>query len=289
VILSLLKRIILLLSVLSLVAVAMAQYGGGGRRRSSFGGRPENLGSGPPDRGKVPTWSINEAFARDIFTFARLKYSSVNERRSLAWWTDYADADLNLSFRLNQLTALKVHPDPKVIEITDPELFGYPWVFMSGVGNIVLSNAEAEILRKYLLSGGFLLVDDFWGEQEWANFYTALKKVFPDREPVNVPRSHPIFRCIFPLAEDLSLQTPNMPFAVSNKDRGVTWERPDAREVHFRAIFDDKERMLAMICHNTDNGDGWEEEGADPWFFAEFSEKKNYPLAINIIFWAMTH
>ena len=70
---------------------------------------------------------------------------------------------------------------------------------------------------------------------------------------------------------------------------GITWEREDAKEPHYRAIFDDKGRMVVMICHNTDNGDGWEREGEDEWYFREFSEKKAYPLGINIIFYAMTH
>ena len=71
--------------------------------------------------------------------------------------------------------------------------------------------------------------------------------------------------------------------------QGITWERPDAQEVHYKAIFDDKGRMMAIICHNTDLGDGWEREGEDEWYFHEFSEKKAYPLGINIVFYAMTH
>ena len=73
---------------------------------------------------------------------------------------------------------------------------------------------------------------------------------------------------------------------------GVTWEYHDGeecREVHFRGIFDDKRRMMVFIAHNTDNGDGWEREGEYEYFFREFSEKKAYPLGINIVFYAMTH
>ena len=73
------------------------------------------------------------------------------------------------------------------------------------------------------------------------------------------------------------------------KSQGVTWERPDAKEVHYKGIFDDKGRLMVIICHNTDLGDGWEREGEDPWYFTEFSEKKAYPMGINIVFYAMTH
>jgi len=65
--------------------------------------------------------------------------------------------------------------------------------------------------------------------------------------------------------------------------------RWDAPEAHYRAIFDDKGRMMMLVCHNTDLGDGWEREGEDEWYFREFSEKKSYPLGINILFYMLTH
>jgi hypothetical protein len=73
------------------------------------------------------------------------------------------------------------------------------------------------------------------------------------------------------------------------RDLGITWERPDAQEPHYRAILDDQQQIIVMICHNTDLGDGWEREGEDEWYFREFSEKKAYPLGINIVTYAMTH
>ena len=264
-----------------MLAVARGQFQ---RRR----GRPEP-GAGPVERGNIPTWPVDEQFRGDLFTFARLRYRSTWERQSLAWYTDYPDADLNMSFRLQQFTSLRVNPEPKLVEITDPDLFDYPWVFASGVGNIILDDNEALILRSYLLRGGFLMVDDFWGEDEWDQFYRALKQIFPDREPVDLRRDHPIFHCLFDIPDDRPLQTTNVGFAVRNRGTGVTWEKEDAKEAHFRAVFDDKGRMMVMICHNTDTGDGWEEEGTDPWFFRTFSENKCYPLGFNIIFYAMTH
>ena len=279
------QRVIFIACLVGVLTTAFAQFRG--RRRTAYGG-------GPVERGNVPSWPIDEKFAGETFTFARIKYRSTGwERSSYAWWTDFPDADLNLSYRLQQLTALKVNPDPKVLEITDPDLFHYPWVFMSGAGNIVLTEDEAQILRRYLLNGGFLMVDDFWGQAEWDGVYRAIKQVLPDREPMDLPRSHLIFHCVFDLPDDLSLQTPNMPFATRNRNSGITWEDNheggNTRDVHFRGIFDDKGRMMVMLCHNTDNGDGWEEESSDPWFFSEFSEKKNYPLGFNILFYAMTH
>ena len=70
---------------------------------------------------------------------------------------------------------------------------------------------------------------------------------------------------------------------------GVTYEREDAKVVEYKGIFDDKGRMMVIICHNTDLGDGWEEEARNAEYFQQFSEKYAYPLAINIFFYAMTH
>ena len=201
--------------------------------------------------------------------------------------TDFPDSDLNFSFRLQQLTSLKVDPNGRILRLTDPDLFQYPFIYMIEPGQISLSTDEAVALRRYLLNGGFLMVDDFWGEFEWSNFYTAIKQVFPDREPVELPLEHPIFHCVYDLKE--KPQIPSVGVALNGRSRGITWEREDAKTPHYRAIFDDKNRMMAIICHNTDLGDGWEREGEDRWYFTEFSEKKAYPLGINIVFYAMTH
>ena len=239
-------------------------------------------------RCSVPNWTLEPGFEREAFTFARVRYSSTMDRSSYAWWTDYPDADVNLSWRLHQLTALKVHPDGKVIGLTDPELASQPFLFMSGVPAIVMSDAEVQALRRHLLSGGFLLVDDFWGERAWAHFEReVLKRVFPERQAGELPLDHPIFHFVFDLKE--KPQIPNVFFATRNHGTGVTWEVEDGKTPHYRAILDDRGRLMVLACHNTDLGDGWEEEATNPDYFAEFSEPKAYPLAINIILYVMTH
>ena len=138
-------------------------------------------------------------------------------------------------------------------------------------------------VRRYLTNGGFLMVDDFWGDREYENFYENIKRVFPNREPEELDLSHDIFHNVYDLK-----QKPQVP-SIHAWYNGMTTERYDAQEPHYRAIHDDKGRIMVMICHNTDNGDGWEREGEFQYFFREFSEKKAYPLGINIIFYAMTH
>lgn len=269
-------RALLILCAGLAAAVALAQFRG--RRQ-----QPDY------DRGNVPQWQLDPDYARDCFTFVRLKYrSSGAERSSRAWWTDYPDADLNISWRLHELTSMKVDPNGKVIELTDPELFNYPFVFMSGVPGIDLTDEEVKLLRRYLLNGGFLMVDDFWGERNWEHFHDeVLRRALPEHEPVELPLDHPIFHCVFDLKE--KPQIPNVGFAVRNRGTGITWEVADGQTPHYRGISDAKGRLMALICHNTDLGDGWEEEATDPYYFEEFSEKKAYPLGINIIFYVMTH
>ena len=236
------------------------------------------------DRNGVPEWQNDEQFKRDVFTFVRIRYESFGgRRRGGNWLTDYPDSDLNFSYRLHQLTSLEVDPNGKILDLTDEQLFDYPWVYLIEPGRMWLSDEEVVALRKYLLNGGFMMVDDFWGEDEWDNFYENIKRVFPDREAVELPLEHEIFHCVYDLQ-----QKPQVP-SIHAWMNGQTSERWDAPEAHYRAIFDDAGRMMMIICHNTDLGDGWEQEGMDPTYFKEFAEKWSYPMGINIVTYAMTH
>ncbi len=249
----------------------------------------------------TPQWTNAPGFEKDVFTFVRIQYSTGGRRfrgfgrggggRSGGgrWAIDYPDADLNLAYRLQQITSMKVDPDGRVLEITDPELVRYPFIYIVEPGDLAFSPEEVPILRRYLLNGGFLMVDDFWGEDEWDVFAFEIRRVFPDREIVDLPRAHAIFHCVFDIPNDLNIQCPSVDWGVASQYTGRTWEREDAQEVHIRGINDDKGRLCVVICHNTDNGDGWEREGEDPYYFREFAEKKAYPMGINIIFYAMTH
>jgi hypothetical protein len=237
---------------------------------------------GSAEQAQAPGWEVDKELPDDVFTFVRLRYSSWRSANN--WRTDWPDADFNLSYRLQQLNSLKVQPEGKIVDITDENLREYPFVYIVEPGSLELSEAEVAALRRYLLGGGFLMVDDFWGEAEWGNFAHEIHQVFPDREPVDLDISHPIFHTVFDIKEK-----PQMPSIGVWYQTGLTYEREDAKEPHYRAIFDDKGRMMVLACHNTDLGDGWEREGEDPRYFRQFSEKMAYPMAINIIFYVMTH
>ena len=278
---ALLRTVVVLALSLGLGDAVLAQWRGGGRRSD-----PRQATE--TERNGVPLWQVPPAFRKDVFTFARVRYSTPYGRQS--WHTDYPDSDLNFSYRLQQLTSLKVDPTGKIIDLTDEDLFDYPFLYMLEVGGLEFNDAEVVALRRYLLNGGFLMVDDFWGEQAWFNFREQMKRVFPEKKDEDfqdLPIEHPIFHSVYDLK--YKPQIPGIDAARRLRGTDITWERPDAREVHYRGLFDDKGRMMAIICHNTDSGDGWEREGEEEWYFREFSEKLAYPMGINIVTYAMTH
>ena len=296
-----LRRLLPILLVVVVGGMAFAQYR---RTRRGEGYRGDGDMNDPRSfqhSAETPRWENPAGFEKDVFTFVRIRYGALGRRSSNGIWmgagrrsggrwaTDYPDAELNLSYRLQQMTSIKTDPNGKVMEITDPELFRHPFIYIVEPGDLGFTDEEVPVLRRYLLNGGFLMVDDFWGEDEWENFETEMKRVFPDREITDIPRTHPLFHCVFDIPNDLNLQLPNVRLGTMSQYDGVTWERDDAQECHIRGIYDDKGRLCVVICHNTDNGDGWEREGENEYYFREFSEKKAYPLGINIVFYALTH
>lgn len=235
----------------------------------------------PNDRGGVPLWENETADPGDVFTFVRIRYDSYRGR--YGWRTDHPDADLNLSYRLQQLTSIKTDPNGKILRLTDEELFKYPFIYIIEPGGMTLSDAEVVGLRDYLNRGGFLMVDDFWGEAEWENFAFEMSRVFPNRPIEDIPMEHEIFNIVYKIKKK-----PMIPSV--HAYRGGNWtERWDAQEAHYRCIKDDSGRLMTVICHNTDLGDGWEQEGTDSGYFEEYSEPYAYPLGINIVTYAMTH
>lgn len=295
------KSLLILLLALSCTSLLLAQRRRGGGWGGGYGWGGDGSESGTiPDHIKTarevpahsmdtPNWTNAPGFGRDVFTFVRIRRDRDPYKSGGGWATDTPDSDLNLSFRLQQMTSIKVDPNGRYLRVTDPELVEYPFIYMVEPGTLTLDDEEVVALRKYLLNGGFLWVDDFWGEMEWEGMAEVLKKVFPDRDFVELPLTHQLYHCVFDITA--KGQVPNVRLGVESEfdPEHRTWERPDAREVHHRAILDDKGRIMVFATHNTDNGDGWEREGESDYYFHKFSENISYPLAINVIFYVMTH
>ena len=249
----------------------------------------------------TPVWTNTPGFEKDVFTFVRIirDRSPRAPRGAGAWITDFPDSDLNFSFRLQQITTIRTDPNGRIMRLTGPDLANYPFIYMVEAGTLELREEEVPILRKYLLNGGSLMADDFWGGAEWDIFASQIKRCFPDRDFIELETNHPIFHCVFDITVPKNkLQTPAKNLAAGRHSTEFTWEtdhvnsdgtQADCRDVHVRALYDDKGRIMIIATHNTDNGDSWEREGEDAWFFQEFSVKRGYPLGINIVFYLMTH
>lgn len=227
------------------------------------------------------------------FQFCRVAFRQNRYGDGGNWSVDYPRADMNLSIRLSELTKTHVSFDPGrdpnhlVVQLTDETLFQCPFIMMTEVGSAFINEAETEALRNYLLKGGFLWADDFWGEYAWEVWAEQIGKVLPAAQfpIVDLPMDHPIFRSQFIVTKVPQIASINF-WAGSG---GGTSERgADSAEAHARAILDKHGRIMVFITHNTDLGDSFEQEAANPQYFLEFSVP-GYAFGIDVLLYAMTH
>jgi hypothetical protein len=240
-----------------------------------------------------PQLATADSFDGD-FHYCRVAYRSNPYGDGGSWSTDYPDADANLSIRLGELTRTRISRHPSgapnhlIVRLTDDELFRCPFTMMQEVGTFFIDATEAARLRDYLLKGGFLWVDDFWGSYAWEVWAEQIAKALPPSEfpIVDLPNDHPIFRSQYTLRDGVP-QVPSINHWLGTG--GGTSERgADSADVHARAIFDPKGRMIVFMTHNTDVSDSWEREGEDPNYFYTFSVN-GYAVAVNVLLHAMTH
>jgi len=228
------------------------------------------------------------------FHYCRGMYASNRgEAGGMGWWTDYPAADNNFSVRLAELTRVDVRLDANrqpnfvVIPLTDPLLFRCPVLFMEDTGTMRLSEEEVRALHDYLVKGGFLWVDDFWGSEAWAQWVDEISRVLPPGEfpIVDVASSHPIMHTLYEVKDVPQIPSINY----WSRNGGDTSERGwDSQRVHFKAIADDHGRVMVVMTHNTDIADSWEREGEDPRYFEIFSPR-GYAIGVNFVLYAMTH
>lgn len=252
----------------------------------------------------LPEWTNSPPFEQDVFTFARVIFQNDPYARSgrgfgprLGWWVDYPDADLNFSWRLQQLTSIRTDPDGRVIKLTDRDLFNFPLLYMEHAGYMQLTDEEVAVLQKYLQSGGALFVNDFWGVLEWDGFATQMQRVLPRASWRDMETSHPLFSCIYDLRGPMHrLRVPTMQFWNEEFEPNDPASPPHrvfrgdgSEEMTVRAILDKSGRIIVLAIHNSDVSDGWEREAENADYFRKYSEPIAYPLAINIIFYLMTH
>jgi hypothetical protein len=238
----------------------------------------------PPDWNQKTEW-----------TRARLRYPSVYGRwgwrgEDLNWTIDYPRSDRHLLQGIRRLTRIDTRSVEQVVDLDGtPDVYNWPMMYAVEVGHWVLPDPQAKQLREFLLRGGFLMVDDFHGDQpyhnvpsEWRVFLASIQKVFPDRAIVDLQNSDPIFHTVYDLDE--RFQVPGWQWVRSGRtyEAGETGKTP-----HWRAIFDDKGRVMVAICHNMDLGDAW--EWSDDPRYPEKWAKLAYQIAVNYFIYDLTH
>jgi hypothetical protein len=228
------------------------------------------------------------------FNFCRIMFNQSPDGDGAGWYVDYPRADVNLSIRLSEFTRTRIsrdtatgEPNHVLMRLTDDLLFQCPFIMMTEVGAASFSPEEADRLREYLLKGGFLWADDFWGEYAWEIWAREIGKALPPSEYpiVDVPVTHPLFHSQFVVTK--FPQIPSIGHWM-NSGGGTSERGPDSAVPHARAIFDRKGHMMVFITHNSDFGDAFEEEATDPRYFYSFSVE-GYAIGVNVLLYALTH
>jgi hypothetical protein len=235
------------------------------------------------------------------YNMARIRYDSVGgmgeafyyfEGRVWARWeTDFPQAEENFAQRLKELTRIDTAPKPALRRLTDPDLGDFPMVFMSDAGYLRFSDEEAAALGSYLRNGGFLWVDDFWGDAEWLSFERLMNEALPGVRWQELDVEHPVFHTVFDIDEMPQIPARSFADPWGPTDEPVfahRYPQGSLKKATMRGFVDDQGRLLAIGTHNTDIADGWEREAYGQWYFERFSTL-SYRLAVNVIVYVMTH
>ncbi|HXE08559.1 MAG TPA: DUF4159 domain-containing protein [Acidobacteriaceae bacterium] len=199
------------------------------------------------------------------------------------WQRDYPKADRQFLMALNRLTRINGRSYEQVVSPDSDDIFNYPFVYAVMVHTWSFNDAEAKRMREYLLKGGFLMVDDFHGTQDWEDFMRGMRQIFPDAEkfPVeDLTDKDEIFHVLYDM--DDRFQVPGEQYIRS----GQTYEK-DGYVAKWRAIRDEHGRIMVAICHNMHLGDAWE-WADDPEYPEQFSSMA-FRVGLNYVMYSMTH
>jgi hypothetical protein len=214
--------------------------------------------------------------------FGRRFGGALDWREGFTSWTqDYPRADRHFAAAVRRLTRVHARSVEQPVNPDDlDDFYDWPWMNAGEMGDWKLTPAQAQTLREYLLRGGFLMLDDFWGTEEWDRFYESMRLVFPDRPIVEMESRDPIFHTVYDL--DDRYQVPGQ-WALA---RGTTY-RNDGSVAHWRGIYDDHGRVMVAMSFNSDIGDSW--EWADDPRYPEKYSALGIRIGVNYVVYAMTH
>ena len=282
-----------LLALLILIVLVTTGYGYAQYRRGGFG---DFFGGGlrgeQGDPAELPPAQWPD---RNLTACHMLYTSSRREPSGAGWRTDYPWGERHLLMRLAELTRSRVSREPVsniphswLVRLTDDALFGCTFVMASDVGTISLQPEEASRLRLYLQKGGFMWVDDFWGDAAWEQWEREFSQVLSpeDYRIEDVSLTDPLFNTLFEVKA--VPQVTNIRFWRSTGGKSTSERGAESAVPHLRAVRDKHGRIVAVMTHNTDISDSWEREGDDPAFFQQFSPN-GYALGIDVVLYALTH
>ncbi len=201
------------------------------------------------------------------------------------WSQDFPRADRHFSLAVRRLTRLHVRSVEQIVNLDEGDAYDWPWLYAVQVGEWGLTDKQGQALREYLLRGGFFMADDFHGDSEWQEFESRIKKAFPEKTIVDIPDNDPIFHTVYDLNE--RYQVPGQAHVGRGYKDGIGATRGSGQGAHWRAIYDDKGRVMIAISYNSDIGDAWE-WADDPWYPEKFSDLA-IRLGVNYIVYSMTH
>jgi len=196
------------------------------------------------------------------------------------WTQDYPRADRHFVQAVRRLTRLHVRSVEQPVNLDDGAVYDWPWLYAVQTGHWQLTDAQAKSMREYLLRGGFFMADDFWGEGEWEVFMSSMRKVFPERQVVELENKDEIFHVIYDLDDRYQVAS------MGSVNRGTSW-KCDGCPDHWRGIFDDHGRLMVAITFQSDVGDSWEWADA-PYYPARYAAL-GIRIGVNYIIYSMTH
>jgi len=220
------------------------------------------------------------------FHMARLIYTDSPHARDHGynmWAIDYPEAEIHIIQGIRRLTRVNTADDSMHLSLMDDRIFDYPWLFVQQVGTWLLSDEEASRLREYLLKGGFLVVDDFHGSNDWVVFTESMYRVFPDRPIMALPLSDTIMHIFYELDQNTQIPGRRHLYQTASGEIAAQMQGPAS----WKGIYDDDGRLMVAINYNMDMGDAWEH--ADDPVYPEPMTALAYKFGINYLIYAMTH
>jgi hypothetical protein len=245
------------------------------------------LGAQVPQGGNIEmdgqTFSPEDSREKAEWTFARFHYDLGYEFGRYGfqrWAADWPKADRQLISGVRRLSRLQTRSTEHIVDANSDDLYEWPWIYVEDPGAWSLSEAQAARLREFLMRGGFMMIDDSHGDAEWQVALRGLNMILPGRPIEDLPDNDEIFHIAYDL--DDRVQVPGTRYVWGHWEYG-----PDSAIPKWRAIRDDKGRILVAICHNSDVGDAW--EWADSAAYPEHAASVAYRIAVNYILYGMTH